>query len=192
MSKESDSSNRAIQVGATAGANVVGRDLVNINEASSLRDQNVKSLVLQLEQEIQDDQTKSQWIENLEFFNIDHIVDEIEGLEAKLDHAGRQKNIKLAMRHKEMFAKFLAKFSLYESAQILISKCLHEIHQGFEANVHPECEELSIAKIDKIIYNDVVSPIVSQYGFGAFSLDHGLVSGMTYWLADRCYVRWHS
>jgi salicylate hydroxylase len=25
-----------------------------------------------------------------------------------------------------------------------------------------------------------------------FALNHGLVLGMTYWLADRCYVRWHA
>jgi hypothetical protein len=38
----------------------------------------------------------------------------------------------------------------------------------------------------------VVQAVVTEYGLGTFALNHGLVLGMTYWLADRCYVRWHA
>lgn len=95
-------------------------------------------------------------------------------------------------RQKELFVKFLTKYSLYGAAQELLALCLHKIHVEFDANIHPQCGEVPTEAFDSIIHSQVIETVVSEYGLGAFSLNHGLVLGMTYWLADRCYVRWHA
>lgn len=184
-------SNDANQKGARAGHDLAGRDINHYN-INLIRNERVKELVARLDREIARDETRDQWIETLEFFEEPFAPDGIVGLEAKLKHGGREDKIAMALRHKELFVKFLSKYALYGAAQELLALCLHRIHLEFDTHVHPACDQTPISEVDQLIATKVVSAVVDEYGLGTFALNHGLVLGMTYWLAERCYVRWHT
>ena len=180
------------QRNASAGNNIVGRDDNSITNINVIRNERVRELVIRLDREIAADEMRDQWVDSLQFFDQPYAPDGIIGLEAKLERCGRPDKLVLALRHKELFVKFLSKYALYGAAQELLALCLHRVHQEFEAHVHPVCGEANITQIDQIIASRVISAVVAEYGLGTFALDHGLVLGMTYWLAERCYVRWHA
>lgn len=182
--------NKVNQSGASA-ERIVGRDLTEINYVEP-RATHIERLVAMLEKEIEKHQTRDELIESLEFFETPYAPDGVIGIEAKLRKVGREDTLILALRYKEMFAKFLTRYSLYQAAQELIALCLHKVVFEFDQNVHPNCSDVEISELDKIIAEKVVTPIVEQYASGVFSLNHGIVQGMVYWLADRCFVRWHA
>lgn len=179
--------------GASAGHNIVAGNLTQINHyaASASSKSMISDLISRLEKEIADDVLRTGWIEDLIFFEEPLKLDGVEGLEAKLDAAGMSERRMSALRQKEMFAKFLEKRALYDAAQQILALCLHRIWADFDAYVHPSCGAVACAELNELIHEKVITPIVSEYGCSAFPLNHSLVLGMTYWLADRCYVRWH-
>ena len=184
--------NRSDQRGARASGDVVGRDSYKTTNINLMRHQQIRELVNRLSKEIERDERQEEWIESLGFFEEPYAPDGVVGLEAKLQKCGRPDKIPLAIRHKELFVKFLNKYALYGAAQELLALCLHRIHVEFEAHVHPVCGEAPVAALDQIISSKIINAVVQEYGLGAFALNHGLVLGMTYWLAERCYVRWHA
>jgi hypothetical protein len=184
-------SNDVNQRGANAGGNLVGRDDNSVNVWLP-GDSQVSVLVKQLDREIHADEVREQWIDSLQFFEEQYVPDGVKGLEAKLEKCGRPDKVMMALRHKELFVKFLSRYSLYGAAQELLALCLHRIHAEFENHVHPACGSSDSTEIDRIVSEKVVQTVVAEYGLGTFALNHGLVLGMTYWLADRCYVRWHA
>lgn len=183
--------NSVDQSGANAGSKLVGRDDNSITVYSG-GNPHVRELVKKLDNEIAFDNLKNDLIDSLQFFEEPFAPDGVLGLENKLEKSGQASKLPLALRHKELFAKFLSKYALYGAAQELLALCLHRIHQEFEAKVHPKCDGLSPQQMDDVILKDVVNCVVEEYGLGTFALNHGLVLGMTYWLAERCYVRWHA
>jgi hypothetical protein len=182
--------NSVDQSGASAGNKLIGRDDNSVTVYSG-GNQHVRELVKKLEVEIASERLKNELIDSLQFFEEPFAPDGVLGLEKKLEKSGQASKLPLALRHKELFAKFLSKYALYGAAQELLALCLHQIHQEFEAKIHSRCDGMSPQQMDELIITDVVNCIVKEYGFGTFALNHGLVLGMTYWLADRCYVRWH-
>lgn len=183
--------NRVNQSGARAGKKVVGRDDNSVNIVSK-EGLHVKALVAKLDAEMENRELKNELIESLQFFDEPYTPDGVKGLDAKLEVSGRIEKLHLATRHKELFAKFLSKYSLYGAAQELLALCLHRVHQEFEDRIHPYCDDLSANDIDQIIMREIVHCIVDEYGLGTFALNHGVVQGMVYWLAERCYIRWHT
>lgn len=178
---------------AQAGRSIVAGDLTEIHQYAgpTALSGSIKDLVLKLQKEIEDDEKASGWIEDLLFFEENAPDDDIEGLEAKLSAAGMSQKSGMALKQKEMFAKFLEKRALYGAAQRLLALCLHRIFADFEAYVHPHCGKLPADELHLKIHDKIVCPIVQEFCHDAFSINHSLVLGMTYWLADRCYVRWH-
>ena len=182
--------NSVNQKAASASGDIAGRDINKIYVR--VKDEQVRALVMRLEAEVACDDQKQQWIESLEFFDVPYAPDGVLGLKNKLDKSGRAERLDIALRHKELFVKFLNKWALYGAAQELFALCLHRLYAEFESNVHPFCGNLTISEIDKIVSDKVIKVIVEDYGLGQFALNHGLVLGMTYWLAERCYIRWHA
>lgn len=176
-----------------AGGSIVAGDHTEIHNyaGASALSGSIKDLVIKLQREIDGDHKVMGWIEDLLFFEENAPDDDIEGLEAKLKAAGMAKRSGMALKQKELFAKFLEKRALYGAAQQLLALCLHRIFADFDAHVHPTCGKTPAEDLHLKIHEKIISPIVAEYCQGAFSINHSLVAGMTYWLADRCYVRWH-
>lgn len=180
--------NRVDQRGVHA-ERVIGRDSI---EYVQPRATHVEKLVELLEREMERGDRRDGLIESLEFFEEPISPDGVTGLEDKLKKAGREGSTLMALRYKEMFAKFLTRYSLYQAAQELIALCLHRVVHEFEVNIHPVCAEGDCGMIDRLVAEKVVVPVLEEYASGTFSLNHGLAQGMIYWLADRCFVRWHA
>ena len=183
--------NKVNQKEASAGRDIAGRDIYNNYNVNIIKNEQVRELVARLDREIASDETRDQWIDSLQFFEEPYAPDGVVGLEAKLNAANLSDRYLLALRQKELFVKFLTKYSLYGAAQELLALCLHHVHQEFELHIHPVCGTTPTPELDEIISDRVVRTVLGEYGFGTFALNHGLVSGMIYWLAERCYVRWH-
>lgn len=139
----------------------------------------------------QDVQTQSR-IEALQFYYERHSTDGIDGLEAKLRHAGRAEELSLAVRKKEMFYRLLVEFSHFPSAQQIFAYLLARIEQTFSCHLHPLATGLNRQQFDVLIEEKVLIPVIEEVGAGVFSMNAALVSGMVYWLGEQCYVRWHS
>lgn len=178
--------------GASAGHNIVAGDLTinNITSGASSREA-IAFLVKKLEQEIENDLHTSGWIEDLVFFEKPLKVDSVEGLDAKLIAAGMEGKRLLALQQKELFSKFLEKRALYDAAQQLLALCLHRICADFDIYIHPICGNFETDDLNKAIHEKIIVPVVNEFACSPFPFNHGLVLGMTYWLADRCYIRWH-
>jgi hypothetical protein len=181
--------NKVNQTGASA-EKIAGRDYYDATFHP--RASHVERLVSLLEREIASQETREDWIESLEFFQQPYAPDGVVGVEEKLRKVGREKSLLIALRYKEMFAKFLTRYALYQAAQELIALCLHKVFFEFESHIHPHCGSISQSEIDAIVAEKVVKSVLDEYASGSFSLNHGIVQGMIYWLADRCFVRWHA
>jgi hypothetical protein len=183
---------KQIVKGNQAGKNLVlGDHNESVFAPQTIASENVKLLVAALQKEIEQDDQRTEWIEDLVTFNEPFVVDGVRGLEDKLIEAGLEHKRLFAILQKERFVKFLERNSLFHSAQQLLAFCLHEIFNSFEAFVHPRCGDIQEAELNELIVDKVVQPVLNQYSYGSFSLNHSLVWGMIYWLAERCYIRWH-
>jgi hypothetical protein len=132
------------------------------------------------------------FVESLQYYFQLQPYDDVVGLEAKLDHAGRSTQKVSALRKKEAFAKLLTEWGAYPSAQEVIAYFLTKIETSFETEVAPYLGIEPPEIIDRIIQNKLVAPVLEEMGCGPFMLNYANVAGMVYWLAEQCYVRWHS
>ncbi|WP_131800279.1 ABC-three component system protein [Methylobacterium indicum] len=130
-------------------------------------------------------------IDGLQFYYNKAAPDGIVGLEAKLEHAARQDELFIALEKKELFVKLLYKYEMYASAQRLFAYLLSKAESEFNSAVHPSISDLSRAETSILISERIINPIVNECGFGPLDINHNIVMGMIYWLAEQCFVRWH-
>ena len=145
-----------------------------------------------LADEIKNDIQVQNLIDTLQYFQVRFTTDEIEGLENKLSHAGRSSEIPLAIRQKELFSRLLAKYSMFDSAQQIFAYLLAKIEIDYKCYVLPNVGNLHPSEIDQLINERLVTPCVHEVGAGVFSLNANIAMGMVYWLAEQCYIKWHS
>lgn len=135
------------------------------------------------------------FIEELQMFQDRRTDEDIVGLDAKLVKADRKDQIAYAQEKKELFAKLLLKMQHYPSAQKLFAYFLARINDVFENHISPYASfpDMDRPKIDSIIEEKIILPTLADMGTGFqhFILTHAHIRGMIFWLADRCYVRWH-
>ncbi|MEY8099842.1 ABC-three component system protein [Falsihalocynthiibacter sp. S25ZX9] len=133
------------------------------------------------------------FIDDLQMFNDRRSSASQVGLEAKLRAAEREDQLEGAQQKKELFAKLLAKWQHYPSAQKIFALFLARINDVFENHISPHAASLDRQDIDKIIDEKIIDPTMNDMGAGFehFTINHAHVRGMIYWLADRCYVRWN-
>lgn len=180
--------NRVDQASAKAGGDIVGRDKVT---TILLRKTQLDQLMERLEKELESNKQVRETLEALKYYYERQSEDDIEGLERKLDHAGRAHQKGQALRRKEAFAKLLTKYSLYASAQEIFAILLSKIDVTFQTKIEPKLGSKSIEEIDCLIKEEILDPIVDDAPGGVFSINHNNALGMVYWLAEQCFVRWH-
>lgn len=182
------------QTGASAGADVVAGDKIEIThnhpvpaKATSV----VEQLLLKLQHEIETSAEVRETIESLRHYYNRKSHDGVDGLEAKLEKAGRKHETFHALEKKELFAKLLDKWSLYASAQEIFVHLLAKAEHEFTMSVLPQISTLKEHEINEVIGAKIVEPIVEECGTTVFQMNHGVAMGMMYWLAEQCFVRWH-
>lgn len=144
-----------------------------------------------LAHEISSSEETRQQIDTLQLYFERRSHDGVDGLEAKLERSGRS-DVKMdAFAKKELFVKLLNRYSLYASAQEIFAFMLARADSRFRTGVLPHVGDMSIAEVDVLVMTNIVEPIVEEVGCGPFNVNDAIVSGMVYWLAEQCFVRWH-
>lgn len=179
------------QRNAQAGQDVVAGDKYTQHFHAAPRRSVVDSYSERLAREIAEDARCNEIVSELQYFIERISPDGIVGLEAKLLHAERAGQISEALRQKELFARLLARLSLYQSAQIILAYMLSRAEMVFRTCILPHVNETDRAEFDKLIYEHIIAPIVDETAGSEIGLNHHVASGLVYWLADQCYVRWH-
>ena len=184
--------NTVDQSGAKADGDVIGRDKIIHNDITfQQRQTQIEGWLDKLAAERESDPKAQIIVDSLQYyldrFPFDHIV----GLEAKLMHAGRSDQTRIAFRKKEAFSKFLDYWQAYPSAQEIIAYFLAKIDTAFGNEITPMLGILTNSEIDDAIKAKLVEPILNEMGVGPFMLNYNHVYGMVYWLAEQCFIRWH-
>jgi hypothetical protein len=112
-------------------------------------------------------------------------------LEEKLKNGGRKDLIGFAKRTKEMFAKKLARHSLYESAQEVHACLLAEVYCRFHEFVYPHVSgAANIVAVNALIRLHIVDPLLAALGENAFNFYSDDIYGMLYFLTGTCHIKW--
>ncbi|WP_420898639.1 ABC-three component system protein [Bradyrhizobium yuanmingense] len=69
---------------------------------------------------------------------------------------------------------------------------LSKTEQDFRSYVLPNLANCSSGEIDQLFGQYVINPCANEIKSGVFCLNAAIVSGMVYWLAEQCYIRWHA
>ncbi|MHA3792582.1 ABC-three component system protein [Sphingomonas sp. YL-JM2C] len=178
------------QRGASADGDIVARD--KITHHHNERRSQIDGWLDRLADEMRDNAEARNLVENLQYYFQPFPYDDVVGLEAKLDRAGRTNQKRQALRKKEAFSKLLAEWQAYPSAQEIIAYFLTKLEACFEAHIVPDLDKASTEEIDSLISEKMIEPVLAEMGCGPFMLNYLNVSGMVYWLAEQCYIRWHA
>ncbi|MGP1252847.1 MAG: ABC-three component system protein [Kiloniellales bacterium] len=133
------------------------------------------------------------FIDDLQMFHDRRADEKVVGLDRKLEKADRADQVLDAQLKKELFHKLLTRLQHYPSAQKLFAYFLARINDVFENHICPHAHALDRLEVDEIIEEKIIVPTIADMGngFQHFTLTHAHIRGMIYWLADRCFVRWH-
>jgi hypothetical protein len=181
--------NKVSQQHSKAGRDLIGRDkITNLNEAPKGK---VEKLLTKLQEQYDDNQETQTIIDELARYHSRRAVDGIVGLKEKLQAADKNDSYDDAIEKKEMFAKLLQKWSMYSSAQLIFAHILAKAEIEFVQVIYPQIPLKSEFEINALVLERIVNPIVEECGDDLLSVNHNLVQGMVYWLAEQCFIRWH-
>jgi hypothetical protein len=193
MSLISSSGRKINQSGATAGQDVVAGDknTTNYFYETPLPVTKIAMLQQKLFEEISNNAEVQNKIEQLQRYFEKKSHDGIDGLEAKLKAGHRESELFFALEKKEEFAKLIDRWSMYLSAQEMFVVMLAKVEYEFNLFVMPKIGVVGECDVNQIVHDRIVEPTVAQCATGVIDINHGVVMGMVYWLAEQCFVRWH-
>jgi hypothetical protein len=186
------SDNSARQEGNQAGGNIAGRDSITI-EAPARPENALARLFRRLKEEATDDQSLTAYIKELEIFTRHVEKEEIIGLEGKLQAAGRDDQLDMAMAMKEMIFSQLRDNIFSPTFQQIYATLLGKVFEEFETWVKPAIMAgKSRQEIDEIVNLKIIHPIMGEiescgdYG----GVTPQTIRGMIYFLTGNCHIRW--
>jgi C-terminal domain 9 of the ABC-three component (ABC-3C) systems len=183
---------RVNQKGASASGDIVGGDKIERHyHLAPTPPGIVERLLDKLRAEMEQNEQVRHTIENLAHFQTRRSHDGIDGLENKLVAGGRSHEYPDAIEKKELFAKLLEQWSLYASAQEIFAYLLAKADYEFNRFIYPRISTLDYVEINEEVDSRIVAPLMTECGSSVFTLNHSIVMGMLYWLAEQCFVRWH-
>lgn len=181
--------NKINQKHATAGGHIVGRD--NITNNNTAPKGKIERLLTKLQEQYDNDEETQKTVDELARYHSRRAFDGISGLEEKLKAADKSDIYDDAIEKKEMFAKLLQRWSLYSSAQLIFVHILAKAEIEFDQVIYQQIPNKSEVEINMLVLERIVNPIVDECGDELLAINHNLVQGMIYWLAEQCFIRWH-
>jgi len=182
------------QAGAVACGDNVGRDKFTRNEthidlSRSGAASKIEALKARLLEEMQSDSTATELIEGLQQYHVRRKPsDGVEGLRGWKANCKRLIAIVKfldALEQKELFAKLLAKRSLYASAQEIFVDLLSLAVHEFRMSIQPLLSELDGVGYNELVTAKIVRPLIDE-GDCVLSTDAVVTMGLYYWLAEQC------
>lgn len=180
--------NSVNQTGAFVEGDLTGRDKITVYR---YRRSKLETLVEALRTEKPQAGKAPAANETLQYYSEPVSDDGIVGLEAKLEIAGRQSQIGRAIRQKEEFRKILELWAHSETAQIIFADLLARVEQKFNSSIYVLRETLSQADFDTMVHKEIVEPLNEQIGANPLGLSELTITGMLFWLAEKCHIKWH-
>lgn len=192
MSLLSTNNLRNSQVGGDQAGNNITK-ITTYNQIHGVKPSQVNRLLKLLSDQISKDESMVGFVDDLQFFIDNRDGETVVGLKQKLEFCGRGAAFNDAKKKKELFAKLLLRFERFSSAQQLFAYIMATIHETFDTRITPLASSLSLQEIDAMIEAEIVDKIMAEVGEGSdhMTLNRTHIKGMIYWLADKCYVRWH-
>ena len=134
-------------------------------------------------------------IEDIKYYKT--VLDGSKGLEEKLQDGGfSQRDIDIALRKKQKYAKKAEKNQFYESAQKIDSLIFGKIKTDFESEIYPlikndESLDVVIKKVNEFVIKPMVDKI-EQDGADDTILCYSSedIMGMLYYLTGCCHINW--
>lgn len=178
-----------------AGGDIAGGDISKIYHFNNHTNayEAIEKLAAKLRAEVEEEQTIDGTIANLAYYKRRReAADGIVGLKLKLETVNRLDLWEDALEQKVEFERLLEEWSLYASAQEIFAHILAKVERVFKGQVWPLLPDVADNAADKLVDELIVTPIINECS----KVDHFFVNtnralGMLYWLADRCFVRWH-
>lgn len=181
---------------ASVGRDLTGRDKIEdksltINTTYA-RSEYLEELYKKFNEERNSNPALQELCEDLDYYNSKIEGEQIEGLEAKLTAGNRQKLIRYATRCKEKFHKKLMKTSQYSQvAQDINVHILTKVERSFVMDIHTLiCNDEDEERINTLIDEKIVKPVMSDLGINLFKYDEADVMGMIYFLTGNCHIKW--
>ena len=115
------------QRSASALGDVIAGNKTEYNNHFSKRRTQIDGWLDKLAEELRGSVEMRDLVDSLQYYFQLQPYDEIVGLEAKLDHAGRSAHKRSALRKKEAFSKLLEQWRSYPAAQEIIAYFLTKI-----------------------------------------------------------------
>ncbi|MEX2697446.1 ABC-three component system protein [Rhizobium mongolense] len=177
--------------GDQAGNNIT--KITHYNQIDGAKPSQINRLLKLLAEQISTDESMVGFVDELQFFVDNRDGETVVGLKNKLEICGRGATFNDAKKKKEFFAKLLLKFERFSSAQQFFAYIMAAIHETFESKIVPSTAALTNQQIDELIDSDIVDKIMAEISEGSdhITLNRTHLKGMIFWLADKCYVRWH-
>jgi ABC-3C protein len=151
----------------------------------------IEKLLLRLKQQYDCNELTQTNIDDLARYHCRRSPDGISGLQAKLKASGRLQFYDEAIEKKEMFSKLLERWSLYTSAQQIFVYVLAKAETEFTHVIYGQIPQKTLEEINVLVIERIVNPIVEECSGELMAVNHNLVHGMVYWLAEQCFIRWH-
>lgn len=151
----------------------------------------IEALIKTLREEMADKVELQHTMESLSRFERRVAADDVVGLKAKLQTGGRAGEYNFALNDKEDFTKLLVRMQRYGAAQEILGIILAEIDFKHRHLIEPRINELTKAQINQLVEDEIIKPLIDQLDVTEFGMTHSMAMGMIYWLAERCYVKWH-
>lgn len=184
---------RAMVQGDQAGRDIIKNEFNLVHQGASQVTAWLRRLEAQLQNENRD--LNNSFVDSLSFFvdQRDSVEVDVVGLKAKLEKCTFDIPYHSALLKKEEFAKLLLKYQEFSSAQELFAYFLSIIYDVFDEKICPVVKTISYAELQDIIDKQIIDKIFHEIGAGSdvLFINRNHVRGMIYWLADKCYVRWH-
>lgn len=112
-------------------------------------------------------------------------------LEQKLADGGRIDLLEFALEEKEAFAKKLARFTLFPSAQKIHLHLLANIYSVFSTRILPAIREgQSRDAVECLIQHAIIEPTLTELRENPFNYSTVDVQGMLYYLTGNCHIKW--
>jgi hypothetical protein len=177
--------------GDQAGNNISKTTIYN--QIDGAKPSQINRLLKLLADQISQDDSMVGFVDDLQFFIDNRDGETVVGLKDKLEVCGRGASFNDAKKKKEFFAKLLLRFERFSSAQQLFAYIMAAIHETFDSKIIPNTGSLTTQQIDDLIDSEIIDKVMAEIGEGSdhITLNRTHLKGMIFWLADKCYVRWH-
>lgn len=173
-----------------AGRDIVGGNQINNQFGTPAPSAYLARLLEKYQQEVESNaQTKEKLLELQRFGEAKE--NPLIPLEKKLADGGRSDLVEFALEEKEGFAKKLARFTHFPSAQMIHLHLLANIYSVFSTRILPAIREgQNRDAVECLIQHAIIEPTLSELRENPFNYSAVDVQGMLYYLTGNCYIKW--